>query len=408
MTPARHGYVNVDELIAQVTPHQVAAYFGVPFPADVSGEVRIPSVFAEKGHGENSYGALTVNLDQPQNPIYCHVTGTRGNLLTLIHGFRHHRPPASGKLRGDEFKEAARILQEIAGKVGLVLAEQPKPAVASPAPLVSTSAPSEPQNSEPVVCNIPLKDSENERARSLVTLHEQLVVDVAEMSPTAAAYFRSRRFLTPDVCKKWHMGYLPHSASSLLRGRVVYAFSNAQDDILSYFGRDPQFEQHWLEWDQAGRPDDKRPMKHRFVKDFHRGLELYGQNGAARLQEPHVRESLASIGLVVAEGPNDIIKLDTLGVAAVGLCSNKATDDQVEKIARFARRTANGRVVLMPDNDPEGEEGFKELLWRLNQCEGVTVRLAWSSLMFDGAFARRQPESLSFEEWNVVRTRIGE
>ena len=57
-------------------------------------------------------------------------------------------------------------------------------------------------------------------------------------------------------------------------------------------------------------------MKHRFVKDFHRGLELYGQNGAARLQEPHVRESLASIGLVVAEGPNDVIKLDTLGVAA--------------------------------------------------------------------------------------------
>ena len=120
------------------------------------------------------------------------------------------------------------------------------------------------------------------------------------------------------------------------------------------------------------------------------------------------RESLASIGLVVAEGPNDIIKLDTLGVAAVGLCSNKTTDEQVDKIARFAKRLAAGRVVLMPDNDAEGEEGFKELLWRLNQCEGVTVRLAWSSGMFGGAFAGRQPESLSIEEWNVVRTRISE
>lgn len=397
------GYVNVDELISQVTPQQVAAYFGVPFPTDVSGEVRIPSVFAEGGKGESSYGVLTINLDQPQNPIYCHVTGTRGNLLTLIHGFKHHRPPASGKLRGDEFKEAARILHEIAGKIDGVLSGQPTPAVESP-----TSAISESEKPSPLRRNTPLKDSENERARSLVTMHEQLVVDVAEMSPPAAAYFRSRPFLTPEVCRKWRMGYLPHSASSLLRGRVVYSYGNEQDDILSYFGRDPQFEQHWLEWEQAGRPDDKRPMKHRFVKDFHRGLELYGQNGAARLQEPHVRESLARIGLVVAEGPNDIINLDMLGVAAVGLCSNKATDEQVEKIARFARRLAAGRVILMPDNDAEGEEGFKELLWRLNQCERVTVRLAWSSAMFGGAFAGRQPESLSFAEWNVIRTRIGE
>ncbi len=396
------GYVNVDELIAQVTPQQVAAFFGVPFPACASGEVRIRSVFAEHEKGENSYGALTINLDEPQNPIYCHVTGTRGNLLTLIHGFKHHRPPVSGKLRGDEFKEAARILQEIAGSVDRVMSGLPVPDVAAP---VSSEA--KPQTTEPIRRNIPLKDSENERARSLVTMHDQFVVDVAEMSPAAAAYFRSRPFLTPEVCRKWRMGYLPHSASSLLRGRFVYAYTDEQDHILSYFGRDPQFDQHWLEWEQAGRPDDKRPMKHRFVKDFHRGLELYGQNGTARLKEPHVREALASIGLVVAEGPNDVIKLDTLGVAAVGLCSNKATNEQVEKIARFAKRLAAGRVVLMPDNDAEGEDGFKELLWRLSQHDGVTVRLGWSSTMAGGAFAGRQPESLSFEEWNVPFGSVG-
>ncbi len=408
MPPTRHGYVNVDELIAQVTPHRVAAFFGVPFPADTAGEVRIPSVFAERGKGENSYGALTINLDQPQNPIYCHVTGTRGNLLTLIHGFKHHRPPVSGKLRGDEFKEAARLLQEIAGKVDAVMSGQPIPAIASPTPVASAPAASEPQTSEPIRRNTPLKDSENERARTLVTLHEQLVVDVAEMSPSAAAYFRSRPFLTPDVCRKWRMGYLPNSASSLLRGRFVYAYSNEQNDILSYFGRDPQFEQNWLEWEQAGRPDDKRPMKHRFVKDFHRGLELYGENGAARLQEPHVRESLQSVGLVVVEGPNDVIRLDTLGVTAVGLCSNKATDEQIEKLSRFARKTANGRIVLLPDNDPEGEEGFKELLWRLSQRDGIKVKLGWSSAMFGGAFAGREPESLTFEECDVIRKHAGE
>jgi len=69
---------------------------------------------------------------------------------------------------------------------------------------------------------------------------------------------------------------------------------------------------------------------------------------------------------------------------------------------------ANGRVVLMPDNDPEGEEGCKELLWRLNQCDGLSVKLAWSRAMFGGVFAGRQPESLSFEEWKVIRTRMGE
>ena len=201
---------------------------------------------------------------------------------------------------------------------------------------------------------------------------------------------------------------MPNSASSLLRGRVVYAYSNQQDDILSYFGRDPQFEQHWLEWEQAGKPDDKRPMKHRFVKDFHRGQEVYGQNCTARLQEPHVRESLQSVGLVVVEGPNDVIRLDTLGVAAVGLCSNKATDEQIEKLCRFARKTANERIVLLPDNDPEGEEGFKELLWRLSQCDGIKVKLGWSNSMFDGAFAGRQPESLTFEECDVIRKRAGE
>ena len=67
--------------------------------------------------------------------------------------------------------------------------------------------------------------------------------------------------------------------------------------------------------------------------------------------------------------------LDTLGLAAVGLCSNKATDEQIAKLSRFARKTANRRIVLLPDNDPEGEEGFKELLWRLSQCDGIKVKL---------------------------------
>src|SRR5437667_30499 len=57
--------------------------------------------------------------------------------------------------------------------------------------------------------NLPLAQSENERARGLVDLDRKFVVDVAAMSPKASAYFRQRSFLSPEVCRQWRMGYLP-------------------------------------------------------------------------------------------------------------------------------------------------------------------------------------------------------
>jgi ABC-type thiamine transport system substrate-binding protein len=87
-----------------------------------------------------------------------------------------------------------------------------------------------------------------------------------------------------------------------------------------------------------------------------------------------------------------------LDVAAVGLCSNKATDEQVQKLVRYARQAADGRVLLLPDTDEEGEAGFQELAWRLLE-EGIAVRLGWSRAMLGGAFADRQPEELSAYEW---------
>ncbi len=147
-------------------------------------------------------------------------------------------------------------------------------------------------------------------------------------------------------------------------------------------------------------------MKHRFVKGFHRGIELYGQHGRERLADGRLTPALEESGLVVVEGPNDVIRLDCLDVAAVGLCSNKATDEQVEKITRFARQVAGGKVVLLPDNDPEGEEGFRELLWQLLQQDGLSIRLGWSSKTHGGRFAGRQPESLSLEEWKLIVSRL--
>jgi DNA primase len=387
---------DVDDLIAETPIERVLLQYGQPLPQNNQGEHRMPCVFNESC-ADSSYGTLTVNVSDVAKRIYCHSCGVRGNLLTLLWGLEKRKPPQGGKLRGSEFREAVQLLRELTGEPPIASSEETKAR-----PLTSRDAvkPSKPEH------NVPLKDSANIRARELVTLHQQLLVDVDQMNPAAATYFRKRPWLTPEVARRWKLGYLPNSAKGLLRGRIVYAYENERADVLSYFGRDPAFEQHWLDWERKGRSEKGKPMKHRFVKGFHRGLELYGQQGSERLADGRLDESLKTVGLVVVEGPNDVIRLDCFDVAAVGLCSNKATDQQVDKIARFARQVAGGKVILMPDTDPEGEEGFKALLWKLHQLNGLTTKLGWSSQTQGGRFASRQPESLSLEEWMVLRSRL--
>ena len=119
------------------------------------------------------------------------------------------------------------------------------------------------------------------------------------------------------------------------------------------------------------------------------------------LKEPGYRQSIAEHGILVVEGINDVIGLDTIGVPAVGLCSNRMTEAQAEKLVHWSRLLAGGKVTLMLDCQPTGDEGAKETLWQLAQ-RGVNVRLAWSQAMHGGQFAGRQPESLSREEWETV------
>lgn len=72
-------------------------------------------------------------------------------------------------------------------------------------------------------------------------------------------------------------------------------------------GRDLNFETKWADWIKCGKPEGKKPGKHRYVTGYHRGLELYGGH-AARLQEPWVKDSLNRYGLVIAEGMNDVLR----------------------------------------------------------------------------------------------------
>ena len=188
-----------------------------------------------------------------------------------------------------------------------------------------------------------------------------------------------------------------------MRGNVVYPLLSERGEVLTWFGRDPGFESKHHEWITKGQTG-REPEKFHFVKGFHRGLELFGQNGRERLQRPGYREQLQELGLVVVEGPNDVIALDCLGIPAVALCSNTVTDEQVEKIVGWAQELAGGVVTLMFDCDPEGENGAKQALWKIAQRS--CVRLAWSSDMHGGKFKGRQPESLHAEDCPIVLPRF--
>lgn len=393
----KNGYVNnVDELIAETSLDEVLVHYGLSPSNLSSGEYRMNCVF-NPDCATSSYGNLAIGVSHPAKQIFCHVCGTRGNLLTLIHGLEKHAPPASGKLRGQEFKDALRKLKEIRGVVADTRSEA-KQVLAPTKPKQAIEAKPTPAT---IKRNVPLAKHENEAARKIADLCNDLIYDPAEMSPAAAKYVRSREWMTPELMQKWGVGYIPRDGRSMFRGWLVYTHRNQAGEPISYSGRDPLFEEKHQAWLRQGNADaPKKPIKHKYVKGYQRGLELYGQQ-VDRLNDPRIAESLECYGLIVVEGANDVIRLDELGLAAVGLCSNRATKNQIEKIKRFAMTAANKRVLLMPDNDEEGEAGFRDLLWELVDG-GLKVQLGWSRARDQGKYSALQPENIDSEIWNSL------
>lgn len=394
MPPRNAAYIkDVDRLIEQTPVAAVLGHYGLDAPEMTTGEHRMNCVF-NKECGNSQYGQLTIRLEDPVNRIFCHTCKVRGNLLTLIHGLETHQPPTGGRLRGDEFKAAVAALMNIAGEGN---ESQPTPNTKAHRSLKGQS----PLPSPPVPVNVPLHRHEKEAARALADLHEDLITDVSQMSPEASAYVRSRPWMTPKLMKKWGVGWIPGNGRSLFRkGYLVYTHRNERGEVVSYSGRDLSFEAKWTKWLRRGDAEDRKPNKHRFVSGFHKGSELYGGQ-ASRLKEPYVQKSLQRHGVVVVEGMNDVLRMETLGVAAVGLTSNKATGHQIEKLVRFAQTSAKNRVNLFPDCDAEGESGFQDLLWKLNE-QRVDVKLLCTSTMHDGQFAGRDPEKMSDEEFSII------
>lgn len=391
MLDQKRGYINVDALQREVViqsdvVERIAAFYQRELPElhRTENETRFACHFACGKEQPTGDRALSVKT-QPDGAVFrCFQYGctVRGNLLALMYWMKHDRGPSGEKLHGTEFREIAQDLQALVR--GEMRSDGGNEVPASNAERTEPDAPP---------FNIPLKDSENERAREVVTLDEKFVTDIAAMNPKAASYIRRRSFMTPDMMQKFRCGYLPNDAGSLLRGQFVYGWADSQGDVLTWFGRNLNFEDQYEKWRRSGDSRDE-PTKFRFVKGFHRGLELFGEDVFRREANA---ELLKSLGVIVVEGPNDVIALNALGVPAVAVCSNTITDIQADKLATLAREFGGHTVSVMFDLDREGEQGAKQAI--LTLAERCRVRSVWSTKLSGGKFRGRQPESLSAEEW---------
>ena len=392
MPAEKKSFVNVDELMPGISLETAARFYGVAAAGPAAGGQRdagplLPRV--RQGEGDWRPG-LAIQSGDPAKKWMCHQygCGKGGNLVSLCDLMKPGQN-AGGRPRGERFKAIAADLKAMA-EGGTACESAPPPAAAKAAP------------AEPPRVNVPLKESQNERARTLTELDRKFVLGIADMPPRASAYFRRRAFLTADVCREWRMGYLPRDtgedkSGGTMRGKIVYPYLSDDGEVLTWFGRDPEFEEKHAAWEGTDK-SEREPEKFHFVKGFHRGIELFGQHA---FRGPEVAEKLRGIGLPIVEGPNDAIRLATLGVPAIGLCSNMITREQAAKVARLAREVGGGIATIFLDCDPEGENGMRQALGYL--AELCPVRLAWTSRMYSGKFKGRQPESLLAREWEEIQ-----
>jgi 5S rRNA maturation endonuclease (ribonuclease M5) len=307
---------------------------------------------------------------------------------------KHGSMPAGGKPTGKDFYAIAQDLEAIVeGKSPLAANLSADQATRSNVAAVIEGKP-----------NSPLALSENENARSLVRLDEELTIDLGDLSAPASAYARRRPFLLSEAIKReCRSGYMPGSSKSSLRGQWVFGIQNEDGEPLAWVGRNVRYDEEYAKWISSGR-QGREPMKYRFPNQtlFRRGLELYGQEF---VKDEQFAESMERYGILLVEGFTDRIKLHELRVMSLAMMSNRITDEQCQTLARYAREYGYNRVGIMHDADNAGDEGAKESLWKLHE-QGVAAYLVWSRRMYEGRFADRQPESLTVEEWQELSAMI--
>jgi hypothetical protein len=394
MSTEKKAFIPVDELMPRVTLDGLLDYFRVePRPEIAANQQQIRTrCFLLCGRtGDTGDRALAIDYTDPTKRWKCFETGCgkSGNLLTMCHLLGGE--DTSERVRGPAFKKAAEHLAKI-------VAGQPRNEDTEVAATPATVAVPPPRN-------VPLAESENEKARGLVTLDEKFLrpSQVKQMTRFASRYFRVRSWLTDELATLFRVGYLPsdtggdHSGGTM-RGKVVYGWPDEKGQLLTWFGRDPEFEAKHEEWLANGK-HGKEPVKFRVVKGFQRGLELYGQHMFPRLDKHHM-EGLHQLGLPIVAGPNDVLRLISFGMPSLALCSPeyRISPEQADKVAALARQFAGRIVTIFLPCTAAGESGMKQLLGALAQ-RAVGVQLAWTGKMYEGQFQNRETEALRMDEW---------
>ncbi len=394
MAQKNSGYIDVNSLQQELVAsgnavERIAQFYSVDLPElhKTQNETRMACVFACGKEQETGDRAISIKTKQDGAVFRCFQYGctVRGNLLNLMYLMKHDREPTGSKLKGVEFKEIAKDLQSI------IEGDSPGTKQLSDKEPIQPSSVTE----EELLNNVPLKDSDNERARELVKLDDQFITDVSEMSPKAAAYVRQRPFMTPKMMQEFRCGYLPQNAKGLLRGHFVYGYPDAEGKILTWFGRNLNYEDQYKKWQRSG-DSSKEPRKFKFVKGFHRGQELYG---LPQFQELATEKQLQKSVIIIVEGPNNAINLHTLGIPALAICSNMITAAQAGGLAELVNQYNGSYVSVMFDLDAEGEKGAKQAVWELAKL--CPVKLTWNSVFLENQFKGKQPELVTSEEMSM-------
>ena len=172
------GYMsNVDELVEQTPLDLVLAHYGLPLSNFNAQEYRMKCVFNE-ACSESQYGNLAVKLDVAKQ-IFCHSCSVRGNLLTLIHGLEKRQPPAGGRVRGQEFKDAVAKLKAISApgsslpSKSVTLQSQGTTKTAQDPNVQATSEMGSPKPQR--IKNVALHRHDKEAARAMADLYLSLI-----------------------------------------------------------------------------------------------------------------------------------------------------------------------------------------------------------------------------------------
>ena len=374
-------FIPVNELLARTTLEQFVSHYNFATEIKRSGnEEKIRNPFAcEKCAGNTQ--AVSVNWQSGVFTSHCYHCSTRGRVTTLLFGMKYGRQPSGSKLQGEEFKD---IAEDIAQVTNYQTSETPPAAPnLKPANIAKVQSP-------PRKINRPLSKNEDPRIARLESLSDEFEFDVNQMNGRATSYLAKRPYFTCDVLKQWGIGFLPSNSKSMLRGNMVYELRNERSEKIGYVGRDLAFEDKIRKWENSDRTGEQ-PIKAKFPPGFAKGELLYGAE-IQRLKGEAAKSQLADSGLLVLEGMNDTVALDQHGLLSVSLCTNRITEGQIEKLARWSHDLAGGKITLMLDNDQEGFEGSLDTLRKL--AAHAHVRTVWTPDCFGGKYRGKQPEEL--------------